>query len=129
MQALNTGGSKLLPSSAYRKLEPGEVYEPVVAPGDTRAEVTRWSISVGLAMVVIFTMAAAYMALRAGSGIEASIPIAILAIFFGKMRKIHSTLLENVMVQSVGQASGVVAAGATFVVPALYINQLEAQWW
>jgi putative OPT family oligopeptide transporter len=33
------------------------------------------------------------------------------------------------MVQSVGQASGVVAAGATFVVPALYINMLEATWW
>jgi putative OPT family oligopeptide transporter len=121
--------SKLLPANAYRKLNPGEVYEPVVGPEDLRPEVTMWSIGVGVAMVVVFTAAAAYMALRAGNAIEASIPIAILAIFFGKLRMPNSTILENVMVQSVGQAAGVVAAGATFVVPALYINQLDIKWW
>ena len=121
--------SKLLPENAYRKLEPGETYRPVVPPEDRRAEVTLWSIGLGVAMVVLFTAACAYMALRAGNAIEASIPIAILAIFFGKMRRPVSTILENVMVQSVGQAAGVVAAGATFVVPALYINQVSAAWW
>ncbi len=45
------------------------------------------------------------------------------------MRQPVSTILENVMVQSVGQAAGVVAAGATFVVPAMYINQLDVSWW
>lgn len=121
--------SKLLPSNAYRKLEPGEVYEPVVRASDLRAEVTPWSIGLGVIMVIVFTAACAYMALRAGNAIEASIPIAILAIFFGKMKSTRSTILENVMVQSVGQAAGVVAAGATFVVPALYINQLNVSWW
>ncbi|MCK5375692.1 MAG: peptide transporter, partial [Acidobacteria bacterium] len=71
--------SKLLPSNAYRKLEPGEVYEPVVAADDLRPEVTLWSIGLGVAMVVVFTAACSYMALRAGNAIEASIPIAILA--------------------------------------------------
>jgi putative OPT family oligopeptide transporter len=121
--------TKLLPANAYTKLEPGQEYQPIVPASDTRAEVTPWSIGLGLVMVIIFTAACVYIALRAGNGIEASIPIAILAIFFGKMRKIKSTILENVMVQSVGQASGVVAAGATFVIPALYINQLDAAWW
>ncbi len=121
--------AKLLPANAYTKLEPGQEYRPIVPAADTRAEVTPWSIGTGLAMVIIFTAACVYIALRAGNGIEASIPIAILAIFFGKMRKIKSTILENVMVQSVGQASGVVAAGATFVIPALYINQLDVAWW
>jgi len=129
MQESKPVNSKLLPANAYRKLEPGEVYEPVVAATDLRPEVTLWSIGVGVAMVVLFTAACAYMALRAGNAIEASIPIAILAIFFGKMRRPVSTILENVMVQSVGQAAGVVAAGATFVVPAMYINQLDVSWW
>ena len=129
MEAPQTKSSKLLPANAYTKLAAGEEYRPIVASGDTRAEVTPWSIGVGLAMVVIFTAACVYIALRAGNGIEASIPIAILAIFFGMMKKVKSTILENVMVQSIGQASGVVAAGATFVVPALYINQLPAAWW
>jgi len=129
MQESKPVNSKLLPANAYRKLEPGEVYHPVVAADDLRPEVTLWSIGVGVAMVVLFTAACAYMALRAGNAIEASIPIAILAIFFGKMRRPVSTILENVMVQSVGQAAGVVAAGATFVVPAMYINQLDVSWW
>jgi putative OPT family oligopeptide transporter len=129
MHETRTSSSKLLPANAYRKLEPGEAYRPVVPPADLRPEVTLWSIGLGVAMVVLFTAACAYMALRAGNAIEASIPIAILAIFFGKMRRPASTILENVMVQSVGQAAGVVAAGATFVVPAMYINQVSASWW
>ena len=127
--APSKSGSKLLPDSAYRKLREGETYEPIVPASDKRAEVTVWSVSLGLIMVVVFSAACVYMALRAGNAIEASIPIAILAIFFGRLKAVKSTILENVMVQSIGQASGVVAAGATFVIPALYINQQSVSWW
>ncbi len=120
---------KVLPDNAYRKLHPGEVYCPVVQPSDTRAEVTAWSVGLGVAMVVVFSAACIYMALRAGNAIEAAIPIAIMAVFFGKLRTRRATILENVMVQSIGQASGVVAAGAAFVIPALYINQLQPAFW
>ncbi len=120
---------KLLPANAYTKLAPGEEYTPIVGAEDKRAEVTNWSILTGLILVVIFSGACIYMALRAGNAIEASIPIAILAIFFGKMKSIKSTILENVIVQSVGQAAGVVAAGAAFLIPALYINELTPPWW
>jgi putative OPT family oligopeptide transporter len=129
MEASGGKSSKLLPSNAYTKLAPGETYRPIVPAEDTRAEISRWSVWMGLVMVVIFSAACVYIALRAGSGIEAAIPIAILAIFFGKMKRIRSTILENVIVQSVGQASGVVAAGAAFLVPALYINQVQPAWW
>ncbi|MFH1466653.1 MAG: oligopeptide transporter, OPT family [Pseudomonadota bacterium] len=132
--AANPKPSKLLPANAYTKLAPGEEYKPIVAATDLRAEVTPWSVVTGLIMVVIFSAACIYMALRAGNAIEASIPIAILAIFFGKkgpfpLKSVKSTILENVMVQSIGQAAGVVAAGAAFLIPALYINQLEVAWW
>src|SRR4030042_7020754 len=109
MHETKPSSAELLPANAYRKLEPGEVYHPVVPPSDLRPEVTLWSIGLGVAMVVLFTAACADMAVRAGSAIEASIPIAILAIFFGKMRRPASTILENVMVQSIGQAGGGVA--------------------
>jgi len=131
MSELNapTKRSKLLPENAYRKLEEGEEYKPIVAPDDLRPEVTKWSVALGLVMTAIFAAACVYIALRAGNGIEASIPIAILAIFFGKMKGKRSTILENVIVQSIGQASGVVAAGAAFLVPAIYLNGLEPSWW
>jgi putative OPT family oligopeptide transporter len=131
MSELNapTKRSKLLPENAYRKLEAGEEYKPIVAPEDLRPEITKWSVAIGLVMTAIFAAACVYIALRAGNGIEASIPIAILAIFFGKMKGKRSTILENVIVQSIGQASGVVAAGAAFLVPAIYLNGLEPSWW
>lgn len=128
-EAPTKSSSKILPANAYTKLQPGEEYQPIVPAADTRAEITAWSVGLGLLLTVVFTAACIYMALRAGSAIEAAIPIAILAIFFGRLRSPRSTILENVMVQSIGQASGVVAAGAAFVVPALYINQVPVSWW
>jgi putative OPT family oligopeptide transporter len=122
-------GKKVLPDNAYRKLQPGEAYQPVVAASDGRAEVTGWSVGLGVVMVALFSAACIYMALRAGNAIEAAIPIAIMAVFFGKLRTTKATILENVMVQSIGQASGVVAAGAAFVIPALYINRLQPSFW
>jgi len=130
--ATSKKSSKILPSNAYTKLMPGEEYHPIVPAEDRRAEVTVWSVTVGLVMVVIFTAACVYMALRAANAIEAAIPIAILAIFFGRKSlkpSGKSTILENVIVQSIGQAAGVVAAGAAFLIPALYINQLDVEWW
>jgi len=124
--------SKILPGNAYTKLQPGEQYKPIVPPEDQRAEVTPWSVTWGLIMVVVFSAACIYMALRAGNAIEAAIPIAILAIFFGRKSLKpggKSTILENVIVQSIGQAAGVVAAGAAFIIPALYINKLDVAWW
>jgi putative OPT family oligopeptide transporter len=120
-----TSSKRLLPANAYRKLEPSEVYTPVVPPDSNMKEVTLWSVTFGLLMVAVFAAACVYIALRAGSGIEAAIPIAVAAIFFGKLRSTKSTILENVIVQSIGQASGVVAAGAAFVIPGLYLNQIE----
>jgi putative OPT family oligopeptide transporter len=128
--------SRLLPENAYRKLKEDEVYEPIVPVGQSMGEITGWSVAMGILMVVIFSAACVYIALRAGSGIEAAIPIAVAAIFFGRMRKKRSSILENVIVQSIGQASGVVAAGSAFVIPALYINQVNIgegatpiEWW
>ncbi len=129
--------SNILPSNAYTPLAPGEEYQPIVPAGDRRAEVTVWSVTVGMIMVVIFTAACIYMAVKAANAIEASIPIAIMAIFLGRQglkRSGKSTILENVIVQSIGQAAGVVAAGAAFIIPAFYINRtpennLDVSWW
>ncbi len=124
------GKSKVLPANAFKELAPGETYEPVVSPQETPPEVTIRSVLLGVAMVVIFTFAAAYIGLKTGNVIETSIPIAILAVFFGntllqKFAGRRNHLLENVIIQSIGQASGVVVAGAIFTIPALYILDLQ----
>jgi putative OPT family oligopeptide transporter len=116
---------KVLPPNAFRELEPGEKYVPVVPADDPRAEVSIRSVVIGVIMVVIFTFAAAYIGLKTGNVIETAIPIAILAVFLGTIFARRNTLLENVIIQSIGQAAGVVVAGAIFTIPALYILDLK----
>lgn len=120
-----SGKSKVLPENAYTVLKEGETYAPVVPAGKMIPEVSGRSVLFGLIMVVIFTFAASYIGLKTGNVIECAIPIAIIAIFFGRLFSRRSTLLENVIVQSIGQASGVIVAGAIFTIPALYINELK----
>jgi len=113
-----------LPENARRPLEAGERYVPVV-PGDGVPEVTRRSVGLGLFLCAVFAMAAAYVALKLGQGIEAAIPIAILAIGFSQAMSRKSTMLENVITQSVGANSSHVVSGAVFTIPALYMLARE----
>ena len=114
--------SKLLPENAYRPLKEGEEYKPVVPADQSPPETTLRAIIMGCIGVVVFTFAAAYIGLKAGNVIETAIPIAILAVFFGKFFAPKNTLLENVIIQSIGAASGVVVAGAVFTIPARSVS-------
>ncbi len=64
---------KGLPANARRPLDLGEEYVPLV-PQDGVPEVTPRAITMGLIFCAIFSMAAAYLALKLGQGIEAAIP-------------------------------------------------------
>ena len=111
---------KGLPENYRRVLEPGEEYIPLV-PQDGVLEVTTRSVLYGMLFCAIFSMAAAYLALRVGQGIEAAIPISILAIGISRFYLRRSTILENVIITSIGANSGHVVAGAVFTIPALYM--------
>jgi len=111
---------KGLPANARRALEPGEAYVPLV-PQDGIPEVTPRAVTMGLIFCAIFSMAAAYLALKLGQGIEAAIPIAILAVGLSRFFPRKSTILENVIIQSIGANSSHVVSGAAFTIPALYV--------
>lgn len=113
-----------LPENAFRRLNPGEEYEPIIPPSmSAPKEVTWWSVLWGLVMAVIFSAAAAYLGLKVGQVFEAAIPIAIIAVGLSSATKRKNALLENVMIQSIGASSGVIVAGAIFTLPAIYILQ------
>jgi len=120
---------KGLPENAYRELKEGEVYQPVMSPEKTYPEVTPYSLSLGLVMAVLFSAAAAYLGLKIGQVFEAAIPIAIIAVGFSFLLKRKNALGENVIIQSIGASSGVIVAGAIFTLPALYILNLEAEFY
>ena len=114
-----------LPSNAFRELEPGEVYQPLMPANKKMPEATPWSIIWGLLMAVLFSAAAAYLGLKVGQVFEAAIPIAIIAVGLSSATKRKNALGENVIIQSIGASSGVIVAGAIFTLPALYILQAK----
>jgi putative OPT family oligopeptide transporter len=117
--------STSLPENAYRPLEPGETYQPIVPAEAKVPEFTLRSVFWGVVFCVIFSVASAYSGLKVGQGMEAAIPISILAIGLARIFKRRTSLLENVIITGIGAASGSVVAGAIFTLPALYILHLD----
>ena len=117
--------SKSLPENAYRPLQPGESYTPMVPAAAAVPESTTRSVGWGLFLCVIFTIASAYSGLKVGQVMEAAIPISILAIGLARVYGRRSTLLENVIMTGIGGTSGAMVAGAIFTLPALYILKLD----
>jgi len=120
---------KGLPENAYTELKPGETYEPLMSPNKVYPEVNTWSVIWGIIMAAIFSAAAAYLGLKIGQVFEAAIPIAIIAVGLSTVFKRKSALGENVIIQSIGSSSGVIVAGAIFTLPALYILNLQVQFY
>jgi putative OPT family oligopeptide transporter len=118
-----------LPDNAYRPLEPGESYQPLIAPERVVPELTWRATALGLFMTVLFSAAAAYIALKLGQGVETAIPIAILAVgcsaLVAAMGRRPSTMLENLQIATLGATAGIVVGGSVFVMPAIFVLQLE----
>ncbi|MCK4462449.1 MAG: oligopeptide transporter, OPT family, partial [candidate division Zixibacteria bacterium] len=103
-------------------------YKPVVPAGTTIAEVTWKALILGSLISVLFGVANAYLGLKFGMTVSASIPaavisMAVLRIFFGR----NVTVLENNIVQTVGSAGESLAAGIIFTIPAFFIWSANEQ--
>jgi putative OPT family oligopeptide transporter len=117
--------SNSLPKNAYLPLKPGESYQPIISAQATEPELTLRAVAWGVLLCVIFSVASAYSGLKVGQGMEAAIPISILAIGLARVFKRRTSLLENVIITGIGAASGSVVAGAIFTIPALYTLHLD----
>ncbi len=93
-------------------------FKPFVPATETRPELTARALILGAFFGVIFGAVTVYVGLRAGLTVAASIPISVLSISilraFGK-----SSILENNIVQSTGNAGQSIASGVIFTLPAL----------
>ena len=118
-----------LPENAYRPLKRGEEYIPVVPEDKPLREMSVYSLCWGLFYAALFSMAAGYLGLKIGQVFEAAIPIAILAVGTSVFTHRRNALSENVIIQSIGAASGLVVAGAIFTLPAIYILELQVSFY
>jgi putative OPT family oligopeptide transporter len=87
------------------------------------AELTPKALVTGAIAGIVFGASTVYLALKAGLTVSASIPIAVLAIFFGR-RFLRTTILENNIIQTTGSAGESIAAGVVFTLPGfLFLSQ------
>lgn len=98
-----------------------EKWKPIIPADKTLPEFTPMSLILGLILAVVFGAANAYLGLRVGMTVSASIPAAVISMGILRYLLRRDSILENNMVQTIGSAGESLAAGAIFTMPALFM--------
>lgn len=96
-------------------------FKPYIPAERITPEITVTSIIMGVLLAVIFGAANAYLGLRVGMTVSASIPAAVIAMGVIRVIMRKNSILESNIVQTTGSAGESVAAGAIFTLPALFL--------
>ncbi len=96
-------------------------FKPYIPADKVVPEFTVVSVLVGILLAVLFGGANAYLGLRVGMTVSASIPAAVISMGIIRVILKRDSILENNLVQTIGSAGESVAAGAIFTLPALFM--------
>ena len=96
-------------------------FKPYIPADKITPELTLTSIIMGIILAVVFGAANAYLGLRVGMTVSASIPAAVMSMGVIRVIMKKNSILESNIVQTVGSAGESVAAGAIFTLPALFL--------
>ncbi|WP_018703205.1 OPT family oligopeptide transporter [Anaeromusa acidaminophila] len=119
-------GSCFLSEAAFLPLREGETYEPILKAQQKPKEATLYAVLLGLLFGAVFTVACTYMPLKVGQGVSADTPIAAMAIALAAVLKRNDALGENTLMECIGSTGSMDNSGLVFVLPALFILQLQA---
>lgn len=96
-------------------------FKPYIPAEKITPEFTVTSIVMGIILAVVFGAANAYLGLRVGMTVSASIPAAVISMGVIRVIMKKNSILESNMVQTIGSAGESLAAGAIFTMPALFL--------
>lgn len=96
-------------------------FKPYIPASKITPEITVTSIIMGVLLAIIFGAANAYLGLRVGMTVSASIPAAVISMGVIRVLMKKNSILESNIVQTIGSAGESVAAGAIFTIPALFL--------
>ena len=102
-------------------------FKPYVPAEKITPEITVTSIIMGILLAVVFGAANAYLGLRVGMTVSASIPAAVIAMGVIRVLMRKNSILESNIVQTIGSAGESLAAGAIFTLPALFLWASEGK--
>ncbi|PIS02320.1 MAG: oligopeptide transporter, OPT family [Chlamydiae bacterium CG10_big_fil_rev_8_21_14_0_10_42_34] len=98
-----------------------ETFQPHVPSSTVMKEFSLRATILGLIFGFFFAVANAYLALKIGTTVSASIPAAIMSMGVLKLLFKNSTILENNIVQTIATIGEGLAAGVIFTIPALIL--------
>ena len=99
-------------------------FKPYVPAEKVTPEMTVTSVIMGMILAVVFGAANAYLGLRVGMTVSASIPAAVISMGVIRVIMKKNSILESNLVQTIGSAGESLAAGAIFTMPALFLLSL-----
>ena len=102
-------------------------FKPYIPAEKVTPEITVTSVIMGIILAVVFGAANAYLGLRVGMTVSASIPAAVIAMGVIRIIMRRNSILESNIVQTVGSAGESLAAGAIFTLPALFLWAAEGK--
>ena len=102
-------------------------FKPYIPADRVTPEITITSIIMGIILAVVFGAANAYLGLRVGMTVSASIPAAVIAMGVIRVIMRKNSILESNIVQTIGSAGESLAAGAIFTLPALFLWAAEGK--
>ncbi len=102
-------------------------FKPYIPAEKITPELTVTSLVIGMILSIIFGAANAYLGLRVGMTVSASIPSAVIAMGVIRVIMRKNSILESNMVQTIGSAGESLAAGAIFTLPALFLWAAEGK--
>ena len=70
---------------------------------------------------LVFGAANAYLGLRVGMTVSASIPAAVMTVAVFRVLRVKGTILEANLSQTIGSASTALATGSIYTLPALFL--------
>ena len=105
--------------------EKDEQFKPYVPADKTQPELTVTSVVMGIILAVVFGAANAYLGLRVGMTVSASIPAAVVSMGVLRILLKRNSVLESNMVQTIGSAGESLAAGVIFTMPVLFLWSSE----
>ena len=103
------------------KMNDNKEFKPYIPADKITPEFTITSIVMGIILAVVFGAANAYLGLRVGMTVSASIPAAVISMGVIRVIMKKNSILESNMVQTIGSAGESLAAGAIFTMPALFL--------
>ncbi len=102
-------------------------FKPYIPAERVTPELTITSVIMGIILAIVFGAANAYLGLRVGMTVSASIPAAVISMGVIRVLMRKNSILESNIVQTIGSAGESLAAGAIFTLPALFLWAAEGK--